>query len=86
MHNRLDSYNYIGIEFRLLDAPGNKTTIGIELGCLAVQQAGHFYIGTEFRLSGCAMGWPVLHQDRVLAIRLCNTGWQVLHAYNIISG
>ena len=56
------------------------------------QQADQLYIGIEFRLSGCAKGWPVIYQDKVQAqwtgqfyigieFRLsgCATGWPVTY-------
>ena len=57
-----------------------------------MQQADQLYIGTEFRLSGCATGWPVIYQDKVQAQRAgqfyigiefrlsgCATGWPVIY-------
>ena len=80
LRNRLTSYTsgwssgcpVVQQAGQLLYAPGDKAAIGIVLGCSVVQWAGQFYIEIEFRLSRCALGWPVLYRDRVQAIWLCN--------------
>ena len=38
----------------------------------AVQWAGRVCMGVESRLSGCAMGWQVMHWGEVQAVRLYN--------------
>ena len=40
--------------------------------CNGITDTGRLYIGAESRVSSCVTGWPVIHQDGVQAVRLCN--------------